>query len=371
MRKFTGLQLAAALTAPVLLLAACGKSTGADATTSAPAPSAAAASATGAPAQSPAAAGGQPDVNGDGKVVVGVMSPGDTNDKGYYQGFVDEARAFADARGWTTIVVDRINPTDGINQATNLCRQKVDLIAIGASELKDSLAATTDPACAGVNWYISTTTPVDQTEYFTQSNDYPDEQAVAAGYAAGLLLKEKGGTSAGYISGPELPFSSIAAKGFLAGLRLVVPEAKLAVTFTGDFDDSAKAKEAAQAQIAAGVQVIWPYLGGATDAVAALANEHDVATLTPGGNRCEDPSVHYDISVIYSPGAYFAAALSDFENGKLPMGGTRSWRIGVDPVPTVIMCDPNTALQPQVDQAMKDIAAGTIDVQSLVAAASN
>ncbi len=368
MRHLSGRRLALIAVAPVVLLAACGKSTPADqpSATTEPATSVATAQ-----ASAPASAGAQqPDVNGDGKVVIGVMSPGDTNDKGYYQGFVDQARSFADERGWTTIVIDRINPANGVTQAVNLCRQHADLIAIGASELKDSLAATTDPACAGVNWYISTTTPVDQTPYFTQSNDYPDEQAVAAGYAAGLLLKEKGGTAAGYISGPELPFSTIAAKGFLAGLRQVVPDATLAETFTGDFDDSAKAKEAAQAQIANGVQVIWPYLGGATDAVAKLANENGVATLTPGGNRCGDPSVHYDISVIYSPGDYFAAALAEFEKNQLEMGGTRSWRIGVDPVPTVIMCDPNTAMQPQVDQVMADIASGKIDVASAIAAVS-
>src|SRR3954468_5151715 len=30
----------------------------------------------------------QPDVNQDGKVVIGVISPGDTHDKGYYESFV-------------------------------------------------------------------------------------------------------------------------------------------------------------------------------------------------------------------------------------------------------------------------------------------
>lgn len=356
MRHKHGALAAIAVAIPALLLTACGSSSsatsGADGSTA------------------PSQAAGQPDVNGDGKVVIGVMSPGDTNDKGYYQGFVDEARSFADSQGWTTIIIDRINPADGVNQAKNLCRQAADLVAIGASELKDSLAATTDPSCAGVQWYIATTAPVEQTKYFVQSNDFPDEQAVAAGYAAGLLLEENGGTQAGYISGPELPFSTVAAKGFLAGLRLVVPDATLVETFTGDFDDSAKAKEAAQSQIAAGVKVIWPYLGAATDAVATLANESGVLTVTPGADRCEDPSVKYDISVVFQPGAYFAAALGEFEQGKLEMGTTRTWRIGVDPVPTVRMCAPHTALQPKVDAMMKDIAAAKYDVESMISGVS-
>ncbi len=32
---------------------------------------------------------GQPDINGDGEVIIGIASPGDTNDGGFYQSFVD------------------------------------------------------------------------------------------------------------------------------------------------------------------------------------------------------------------------------------------------------------------------------------------
>ena len=47
---------------------------------------------------------GQPDINGDGQVIVGIASPGDTNDGGFYQSFVDGARSFAEEAGWTVIV---------------------------------------------------------------------------------------------------------------------------------------------------------------------------------------------------------------------------------------------------------------------------
>ena len=67
----------------------------------------------------------------------------------------------------------------------------------------------------------------------------------------------------------------------LAG-REVLPEAKVLVTYSGDANDPAKGKEAAQAQISQDVSVIYPYLGGATDAVAALANKSNIDTLTPG-----------------------------------------------------------------------------------------
>src|SRR4051812_4611888 len=53
---------------------------------------------------------GEPDVNGDGKVTVGVLSPGDLNDNGYYESFVAKAETFTKAKGWKLIKVGSINP---------------------------------------------------------------------------------------------------------------------------------------------------------------------------------------------------------------------------------------------------------------------
>ncbi|MFC0862299.1 BMP family protein [Sphaerimonospora cavernae] len=314
-------------------------------------------------------AGQQPDVNGDGKVVIGVMSPGDSKDNGYYQSLVDEATTFAKTQGWNVITLDKINPSDSISQAKNLCRQSVDLIAVGASELKDALSAAPEPVCKGVHWYINGGVGVEQTEYFAQSQENVKEILFAGGLATGLLLKKSGSTKAGFITGPELDFSKQAAAGFSAGMQAVVPEATLVTTYTGDLNDSGKAREAAQAQISLGVKVIYPYLGGATDAVASLARDNQVYTLTPGTDRCAD-SVGFDISMVFSPGAYLAAALKEFQKGTLKMGQARMWRIGVDDVPTIVMCGEHADLQPQVDQFMADVAAGKYDVEALVGASA-
>ncbi len=368
MKRSYTLAATAALVAPVLLLTACGKSSSSEETSSAAATSAAASATAAATASAAAsAASGQPDVNGDGSVTIGIMSPGDTKDKGYYESFVDKANAFADQQGWKVVTVDKINPSDAVNQALNLCKQNVDMVAVAASELKDALQATTDPACAGVQWYVNGGGGVEQTPYFTQSTDEVNPTLFATGYAAGLAMKDKGVTKAGFITGPELDFSKQAAAAFTAGIQNVIPDATVAVTYTGDFNDSAKAKEAAQAQIDQGVGLIYPYLGGATDAVAQLANETGVLTVTPGTDRCEDTTTPFSISSIFDPGVYFAAALEDFAKGNLPMGQARVWKLGVDPVPTVKMCGDLSSFQGELDTEIKSIGDGTIDVDALVA----
>ncbi|GLW97130.1 BMP family ABC transporter substrate-binding protein [Microtetraspora sp. NBRC 16547] len=309
---------------------------------------------------------GQPDVNGDGKVVIGVLSPGDINDKGYYQSFVDEAEKFATSKGWTIIKRGSVNPNDALNAARALCQQKVDLVALAASELRDAIPASEEPVCADTAWYVPSMDNVQQTPKITISVDDANQSLLAAGYAAGLLMQEQGVAKAGFLTGPEVDFTTSAARAFKAGIRLVVPDATLVTTFTGDLNDSAKAKEAMQAQISQGVKVVYPYLGGAADAATELANANGVATLTPGTDRCGSTKPKFDISVLFSPGDYFAAALESFAEGKLQMGVKKVWQLGVDPFPTVKLCEDKPALKEKLDAFIADVGAKKIDTTAEV-----
>ncbi|GAA2908012.1 hypothetical protein GCM10010517_74460 [Streptosporangium fragile] len=309
---------------------------------------------------------GQPDVNGDGKVVIGVLSPGDINDKGYYQSFVDTAEAFATSKGWTIIKRGSVNTSEALNAARALCQQKVDMVALGASELRDAIPASEEPVCGNTAWYVPSSDNIQQTPKIVLSTDEADQSMLAAGYAAGLLMKDKGETKAGFVTGPEVDFTTTAAKAFKAGIRLVVPEATLTTTYSGDLNDSAKAKEATQAQISQGVKVIYPYLGGATDASAELANANGVATLTPGTDRCASTKPTFDISVLFSPGDYFKAALEEFAAAKLQLGTEKVWKLGVDPFPTVKLCNGTPEQNKQLETFIADVGSGKIDPKAEV-----
>ncbi|MFD9718995.1 BMP family ABC transporter substrate-binding protein [Streptomyces sp. NPDC059076] len=325
-----------------------------------------------APKTTPAAKGNsesggkQPDVNGDGKVVIGVLSPGDINDKGYYQSFVDSADAFAKEKGWTVIKRGSVPPSDALTAARALCQQNVDLVAIGASELKTAIPASEEPVCGKSAWYVPMQANIDQTPKIVLSTDDPNQSMLVAGYAAGLKMKAAGHTKAGFITGIKADYSVAASTAFLAGIREIVPKATLTTTYTGDFNDSAKAKEATQAQISQGVKVIYPYLGGATDAAAKLANASGALTLTPGTDRCASTSPKFDISVLFSPGDYFRAALEEFDKGNLKMGTTRVWQLGVDPYPTVKICNGQGDEDQQLSQFMKKIGSKEIDAAAEV-----
>lgn len=307
----------------------------------------------------------QPDVNQDGTVRIGVLSPGDTSDNGYYESFVVTADEFAQANDWELVIVDQINPADAQEQARNICRQAVDMVAIAASELVDAIPVAEEDVCAGTVWYVAGGQGIEQTPYFFQTTDNVYESQYTTGVAAGLVLEQLGGDMAGFITGPELDFSVTAFDAFTAGVRAIVPDAETVATYTGDFDDSALGREAAQAQVDQGVDLMYPYLGGATDAVASLGAENDVLSVTPGTDRCGEEQ--FAVSSIFSPGDFFAAALEDFEAGEVTLGVTKQFAIGQDPVPTVRICDSvegASELQARVDEVIDQIAAGEIDPQA-------
>jgi basic membrane protein A len=310
---------------------------------------------------------GQPDVNGDGKVVIGVLSPGDINDHGYYESFVDDAASFADQQGWTLIKRGNVAPTDALNAARALCQQHVDMVALGASELSDAVPASEEAVCANTAWYVPSSNNIKQTPKIFLSSDDPNQDMLAAGYAAGLLMKAKNATKAGFIAGPAADYSTLAASAFLAGIREVVPEATVVKTFDGDANDSAKGKEAAQAQISQGVSVLYPYLGGSTDAVTELANASNVDALTPGTDRCASTSPKFAISVMFSPGDYFLSALQQFKAGTLAMGVSKVWTMGKDPFPTVKICSPAGDQAAQLQAFIAKIGSGEIVAATEVA----
>jgi hypothetical protein len=154
------------------------------------------------------------DVNGDGKVVIGIATVGDSHDQGFYQSFIDKAKAFVDrykSEGWSLIVVDRVNPADAGQQVKNLCQQGADLVALGDSQLADAIPAYQSSECANSKAYVNAGSGVKPQEFLSEAEDRVDPLLYVAGVAAGLVLKEQGGTKAGFVTGPELDFSKAAA----------------------------------------------------------------------------------------------------------------------------------------------------------------
>jgi basic membrane protein A len=308
----------------------------------------------------------QPDVNGSG-VVVGVLSPGDTNDNGYYESLVSAARDYSDGEGWQLVVVDRVNPVDAVEQTRNLCRQGVDFLAVADLQLQDALPVAGEPVCEGVIFYLVTGGNEAKLNgnFFVTGEDVNESQ-VTTGYATGLVMRDLDVTKAGFIGGPELAFVNDSYRAWGNGIRLVLPDATFVQTLTGSFDDSALGQEAAQAQISEGAGIIYPYLGGAIGAAASAAAQSDVLSIAPGTDRCAEPQ--FAVSSLFPPGDYFRASLERLKAGEIKMGERIIFRVGVDDVVGATICPsvPNAdALNAELDQFMADVAAGDVDTDQV------
>jgi basic membrane protein A len=302
----------------------------------------------------------EPHVQGKSTVTIDVISPGDTHDHGYYESFVDEADAFAAQNGWKVVTVDKVPDSQAAQAARNACAQHPDMVAIAASELKDAIPVAQEPVCKDTVWYVAGGQGVNQTPYFVQTNDIESQDGYASGVAAGLLMKDANITKAGFITGPQASFTTGFVKAWEAGIKSEVPDETTTTTYTGDFNDSAKAVEAYQAMKSQGIGIVYPYLGGATFAVAAAANKDNVPVLTPGTDNCSVPSPKFAVSVIFDPGTYFAAALAPFKEGKLYVGHSLTFHMGVDPVPTVKICNPQGSDASTLANVIHQIGTGQI-----------
>jgi basic membrane protein A len=388
----------APLVALALLAAACGDDDDdddggatADATTTAAAagdqPTTTAAGAGGEATTTAAGAGGatsenaegrllenQPDVNGDGDIVIGLAVGGDSNDGGFYESVKNFGQEFVDEQdGWELIVVDQIAPADYVQEMSNLARQGVDmLIAIGGVSPYDAMVEVSGMSeFADLAFVMLAGTAQEvPTENFITVRDDVFEVNYITGVAAALLMNREGDTTAGFVSGPEVDFSVAARAAFEAGLKSQIPDAEVVFTYTGSMDDAALAVEAARSQISNDAGLIYPYLGGATNGVAQEANDQDVPVLASSVNRCEDPSYEFAGAGLFSKAPYLIPILEDFRDGEFRTGFIRTFHVTPDRRdlgPGTLICDATAEEDAILDDVAAQIADGTINPRDAAA----
>lgn len=310
---------------------------------------------------------GQPDQNGDGKVSIGVITSGDTNDGTYYQSTADAVAYAAEQYDWEYTVQGLVPLTQAVTAAENLCRQKVDMVVISDAQLAQAVTTATSPVCKDTFFYLQGGygSP-EQDETFTQSYDVGLSYAYVAGVAMGAYMKENDITKTGFLSGIAAPFNTTIGAVFKEGVISQVPDAEVVETYTGDQIDVGKAVEGFNAQVSQGIGAVYPYFGAPTVAVAKKAEESGIPVLGSPKTFCDSDEASFIGEVVFAPGYYLAPMLDAFAEGELELGVTRNWRLGVDPVPAVSPCgaagESSDAVSTAIAQAQTEINDGKIDL---------
>lgn len=114
------------------------------------------------------------------------------------------------------------------------------------------------------------------------------------GYMCGFIAGKVGGVRAvGLVSGPQVPFIEEIHTTFKAGLKDTDPSRTFKEAYTGSFDDTQKAKEATEALIGQGAQLIFTTGDGIGVGVGAAAASHQPKVLTIGvaGNTAKEVNI--------------------------------------------------------------------------------
>jgi basic membrane protein A len=117
---------------------------------------------------------------------------------------------------------------------------------------------------------------------------FPDWKPV--GYLAGVVAATVSKThTVGFIGGIPIPVILDAQKGFIAGAKSVDPSIKVVHTTIGSFTDSVKGKGAANAQIAAGADVLYADLDTAHTGIVQAAKQSgkDVKVIGSVSPKCD------------------------------------------------------------------------------------
>jgi basic membrane protein A and related proteins len=270
---------------------------------------------------------------------------------------VDAAKELSEENGFgEPIVVDNIQAADAATAIGDLAQQDVDVIIVGASEIAEPLPQLIEQY-PDVFWYCNCGAGFPENPGLAQSTDDGAEISYTAGYATGLLLKDKGGESVVFIGCCELGFEKQATAAFELGLQAVDPAYTMTYVPSGDFpfdfDNTANATAALQTAIDEGADAVYPYLGGAHRPVVQAANEAGLITMSAGSSSVcsDDEELDYDIAVKFDGGDYVRAVMEEIIAGTFKEGDIRQFKVGIDPEPGAVICNPT----PEQQQAMDDV----------------
>ena len=303
------------------------------------------------------------DVTGDGQVTVGVATAGPRDDGAYYQELVNLAIEFSQVNGWADpVIIDLIVPAVAFNELENLVAQGVDIVAVGSGELSDAVPDIIEKY-PDLIWFCNCGAGYPQTPGLITSRDDGAQIEYVAGYAAGLLLQERGGDTAYMIGCCDLGFEVETELAFRLGLKDVDPGFDVIYTPTGnfpfDFDNVAGATEAFNVALDAGMDAVYPYLGGAHEPLVQLANEHDVIVMSAGASDvCERTDLHWDMAVLFSAGDFARDIFEGIVDGTIQEGTVRFFEVGVDPEVGSKICGPTPEQEEALTQAHLAVAEG-------------
>ena len=193
------------------------------------------------------------------------------------------------------------------------------------------------------------------------SYDVLQEESAYLGGVLAAMMTQTG--VVGHMSGIRVPPGLKGRAAYAAGVRDTNPQVKLLTNFSGDQDNNELSYRIAQAQIAAGADVIFTMLNAGRDGVTRACREKKVRQI---GNVIDwtqvDPQV-FVASAWADVGIGVFQSIRDMRERGAPQSGIV--RLGLQDPAAVRLCmasDVPAAVRTRVEQVSKAIATGALKV---------
>src|SRR5256714_6146927 len=230
----------------------------------------------------------------EGPLRVGVLIPGSKSDKGWMESGYDGLKR-AEAKHGPKIkvaYVENVKFAD-MEQALTMLATKSDLV-IGVGGQTQASVYKVAKRFPKIKFSIVGGNKAAPEPNIAQYDVRQAEIAFVAGAAAAMLSKN-GAVS--YVGGLEIPAIVNAGKEFGNGARYVNPKIKYFESYTGDFDDVAKAKEATLAAIAQGADVHYHILNLGLRGMEQAAREKSTHIIGSYTDRCGTDPLYVAYSI--------------------------------------------------------------------------
>lgn len=293
-------------------------------------------------------------------VKVGLALVGPRNDKSFSQGAYEgaqQAERESDGRIEVTSVVENVaEPQEAVETLRNLANAGNDVVYGGASSFVNA-AQTVAPSFPDVHFLVASP---------TTDKGYPNVTTIVVqpglpSFIAGTVmakLSESG--TVGWIGGGEGPTTLQSRAGVKAGVEHVDPKIEFLDTITGDYNDPAKAKSAAEAQTAEGADQVMGYLDAAIQGVYEATRGGDKTGVYQIVNLdCSVPGVVG--SSVFNVKQFSTDALIAFSEGTLEPG-TIFYTLETPEILRFELCPKFADLEPHVEDITQKIIDGEIEV---------
>lgn len=290
---------------------------------------------------------------------IGVLIPGSKSDTGWMESGYDGMRAAEKRHGDKVKIsyIENVKFAD-MEQALVTLASK-NLLVIGVGGQTEASVRKVAKRFPKVKFSVVGGNRGAQDDNVSQYDVRQAEIAFVAGAAAAMLSKN-GAVS--YVGGLEIPAIVNAGKEFGNGARFITQGIKYFESYTGDFDDVAKSKEATLAAISQGADIHYHILNLGLRGMEQAAREKGTKIIGSYTNRCGTNPLYvaYTITgvgfqVEYAIDQFVAGTWkAEFKPFGLPMGPKAS---------DIAICGGGTpALTAKLEAIKKDILAGKIKV---------